>query len=153
MSRANMNGLIEVKRDLTKEISNILMEFHSTVFKILKICRKLEPNNVDLEWLHNKLSLARDIDPLLIINRAKDKMWFYRNQIIENDMDFFLNNKFSEFVKNDENKTFMYTLIGLIKTKISQMSDPEIEHLWKLSKIMLKCVIHYKKAINDYVEE
>ena len=151
-SKANMNGLVAVSRDLTKDVSDVIDEFHSTVFKIIKICKKIEPNNIDIEWLQNKLSLARDIDPLLIINKAKDKLWFYREEIITQNLDFFIANNFSQFVKNDSNKTFLYTLINLIKKRFFERSEDEKKMIWALMKSMLVCVIKYKKLINDFVE-
>lgn len=147
---SNMNGLVTVKRDLTKDISDILVEFHSTVFKMVKIAKKLEPNNIDVEWLQNKLALARDVDPLLIINRCKDKIWAYRNEILEENTDFFMNNHFSQFIKNDENKTFMYTLLGLFKKRFLEFTKEEQKYIWSSAKSMLALVIKYKKAIGDY---
>jgi hypothetical protein len=146
----NMNGLIEVKRDLTKEESDIIDEFHRCVFKLIRICKKIEPNNMDIEWLQNKLSLARDIDPLLIIHRARDKVWIYRNEILNRDMDFFMNNKFNQFIKNDENKTFMYTLVNLIKKRFLERSEEEKKMIWDLSNDLLAAVVKYKKITGDY---
>jgi hypothetical protein len=139
--------------DTTKEVSDVVDEFHSVVFKILKICKKIEPNNIDIEWLQNKLSLARDVDPLMIINRSKDKIWYYRQQILNEDGDFFLNNTFAPFIKNDKNKTFMYTLLNLIKKRFAERSNEEKKMLWGLGKSMLASVIKYKKLIKDYSEE
>jgi hypothetical protein len=153
MSKVSMNGMKAVKRDLSKDVSDVVNEFHSIIFKLLKICKKVEPNNIDIEWLQNKLSLARDVDPLLIIDRCKDKLWTYRNEIIEKDIDFFLHNNFSQFVKNDENKTFLYTLLNLLKKGFLERSNEEKEFIWLLSKNLLSCVIRYKKLINDFAEE
>lgn len=141
----NMNGLVKVERDLTKELSDLLDEFHATLFKILKLCRTYEPNNIDLEWCLNKLSLARDVDPLIIINKAADKLWYYRNHIIDENLDFFMNTDFDGFIKNDENKTFMYTLVHLVKRHINKMSGAELSFIWKLCKKLLECCIKYKQ--------
>lgn len=149
---SNVGGLVAVKRDLTDEISAVIDDFHTIIFKLVKICKKIEPNNIDIEWLQNTLSLARGVDPLLIINRAKDKIWFYRNEIIAEDTDFFMKNNFSNFVKNDENKTFMYTLLNLIKRRFLERTEEEKKYIWSLTKLLLGHVIKYKKLIGDYAE-
>lgn len=134
----------------TDEINNIITEFHSTIFKVLKICRKIEPNNIDLEWLQSKLSMARDIDPLMIINKCSNKIWAHREHILEQNEDFFLKNKYTEFIKNDENKSFMHSLIDLIKNKYLEISAAEKKMLWDLIKSMLGSIAKYKKAIGDF---
>ena len=136
--------------DSVKDVDLIVTDFHSVIFKILRICRKIDPNNIDLEWINSKVSLARDVDPLLIISRCKDKLWAYHDEILREDENFFLNNKFSGFIKNDENKTFMYSFINLLKNKINDLSEAEKKLLWSLIKDMLACVIKYKKATNDF---
>ncbi len=145
-----MSDFIKVERNLSEDENQILDEFHSTVFKILKLCRKIEPNNIDVEWLHSKLTLARDIDPLLIMNRSMDKIWIYRDEILDRNLDFFINNKFDKFVKNDENKTFMYTLINLIKKRVLELSKEEKDVIWGLINKLLVSVIKYKKITGDY---
>jgi hypothetical protein len=83
------------------EINVIITEFHSVIFKVFKICQKIEPNNIELEWLRKQISLARDIDPLLIINKCSNKIWAHREQIINEDESFFLNSQYNNFNKND----------------------------------------------------
>lgn len=139
-----------VKRDLTDEVNGIITNFHGVMFKILKICRKIDPTSIELESLQSRIGLARDIDPLLIINRCKDKVWMHREHIINENEEFFLKNKFTEYIKNDENKSFMHSLINLIKTKYKGLSAPEKKELWRLVKEMLRHIVEYKKATDDF---
>lgn len=131
--------------DKEHKINLIISDFHSTVFKILKICKKIEPNNLELEWLQKKLSLARDIDHLLIITRCKDKIWLYREHILSENEDFFEKNQYSQFIKDDENKPFMNSLISLIKSKFKELSTPEKKTIWRLIQDLLASVGKYKK--------
>lgn len=147
----SLPGIVAVKRDLTDKISAILNEFHKDIFKLVKIAKRLEPNMVELDSLNNKLSIARDLDPLLIINRAKDKFWHYHQQILDKDENFFLTNKFDSYIKNDENRPFMYTTMNLIKTHYKNMSDSEKNHIWNIIQNILKYIINYKKAISDFI--
>jgi hypothetical protein len=134
----------------TNDINIIVSNFHGKIFKILKICKKIRPNNIELEQLHSRLSLARDVDPLLIINRCKDKMWLYRDYILERNEKFFLDNGFTQYIKDDDNKSFMHSLIDLIKSGYKSTSTEEKDILWSLAQDMLRHVIEYKKAIGDF---
>lgn len=137
------------KKNNDKEIDIVLSEFHSTIFKILKICRKIEPNNMDLEWLQSKLSIARDIDPLIIITTCSEYIWEYREHIITENEDFFLKSKYTEFIKEDtKDKSFMYSIINLIKNKYSEISKSEKKSLWDLIKSVLSFTVKYKKLTN-----
>ena len=140
-----------VKKNLDDDINDIIKEFHNTIFKVLKICKKIEPNNVELEWLHNKLSLARDIDPLMIINKCSEKIWAHREHIITENEDFFLNNKYTEYIKEDENKSFMYSLVDLLKDKYKVVSTSEKKVLWSLIKSMLASIVKYKKTQGNFI--
>lgn len=145
MNRGNVN-----QSQITDDVNTIITNFNSNITKVMRICKKIEPNSVELDSLQNILKLAKDIDPLLIINRCKDKFWMHREFIINEDAEFFLNNKFDSFIKDDENKSFIYALINLIKTRYGSMSKDEKKYIWSLIKDLLKCIIEYKKAINDF---
>jgi len=138
--------------DECKELDTILREFHSHAFRLIKLLKKEYPDNIEVDWLRQRASLARSIDPFLIINRCKDKFWYYRKEILSKNADFFMNNKFSKFIKNDENKTFMYTLVNIIKNKAKELSTEEMDYLWGITQDMLISVIKYKKLIKDYDE-
>ena len=56
-----------------------------------------------------------------------------------------------EYIKDDENKSFMHSLIDLVKTGYLRLSNAERTALWGLSKDMLKHVIEYKKATGDFI--
>lgn len=148
-----MNHDIVNQTQITEEVHIIIKDFNSIVTRVMRICKKIEPNSVELDSLQNMLKIAREIDPLMIINRCKDKVWMHRQYIIEEDEDFFLNNQFSDFIKDDENKSFIYSLMNLIKTRYATMSSNEKKVIWALIKELLKCVIAYKKSINDFKKQ
>jgi hypothetical protein len=136
----------------TEKVNNIVTNFHSIISKVMKICKKIEPNSIELETVQRLIGLARDIDPLMIINRCKDKFWMHRQQILNEDEEFFLNNQFSDFIKEDENKSFIYNLMNLIKLRYREMSKAEKKQIWTHIKDLLKCIIEYKTAINDFAQ-
>lgn len=136
--------------DLSSDLNSITIEFNSAVFKILKLCKQFEPDNIDIEWLHKRLSFARDHDTLLIIERSKDKIWFYRNEILARNLDFFMENNFNGFIKNDDNKPFMYTLLNTIKKRIPDLSECEKSRIWDLVNQLLIYVTMYKMRCGEH---
>lgn len=136
--------------DIDKECDLILDQFHSAVFNLIKMSKKIEPNNPDIEWLHKQASLARSTDHTAIISRSKDKIWAYREKILNHDEKFFLENNFKQFIKDDSNKNFMYSLVNLFKSRFSSLSTEEKDKIWAQAEILLKCVIQYKKLNHEY---
>jgi hypothetical protein len=135
----------------TEKLNASVRDFHSIISKILKICKKIEPGNLELESLHSRIALARDISPLFIIDRCKDKVWAHREHIISEDEAFFTAaNRFDQYVKQDENKPFMDALIDLIQSKFRALSVSEKKAIWKLTKDMLASIIEYKKATFEF---
>ena len=139
------------RRNVNK-INKILEKFHFSTFEILKICKKIEPNNVDLNWLAQQISFARDADPTLIMGKSKDKLWNYRKQIVAKDIDFFMNNNFKKYIKDDGNKKFMYTLLLAVKRGYKKLSEEEKEYIWVQVQNLLECCIKYKMEIGDAFE-
>jgi hypothetical protein len=135
--------------DLEKKISDTIDRFHKNIFDILKLCKRLKPNSLELDSLNKKLYIARNIDPLIIIERSWEKIWTYRQKIVERDADFFLKNDFKQFIKNDENKTFMYDLINLIKKGYMERSQQEKDLLWNIANQLLINVLEYIKLTKE----
>ena len=131
------------------DTEKILDNFHSNIFEIMRICKKIDPNNVDVIWLTQQISLARNVDPTLIINKAKDKLWNYRTEILKENTDFFLKNNFRKYIKNDDNEKFMFTLLCSIKKGYKKLTPREKKYIWGLVKNMLECCLKYKMIIND----
>lgn len=129
------------------ELDKIATEFNSTVFKLVKICKRLEPGNADLAWLQNNLSLARDLDPLMIINSCKDIIWEYREHIMNEDEKFFLSMDARKKVANtnDEETKIALSLISSIKEKYPALSQGEKKQIWSHVKNLLEKVVLFMK--------
>ena len=132
------------------ELNIILKDFHNALFKIICISEKIDPKNYHITWVKGQIDLFRKIDKENIIKRVKDKFWYYRKEIMEENLAFFHANQFSKFIKNDENKTFMYSFVNMLKKKIQLLSKEEMDYIWQLIKQILISCIEYKKLINDY---
>lgn len=145
------NNSKEKGKDISWQIVKILDGFHAIVFKILRNLQTLHVNNPDIDWLRQILGTARDVDPLFIIERCKDKIWSYKDQIIARDDNFFINETFGKFIKEDKNKEFINTLMHVIKLSYLQISEPEQKEIWNNVTALLKYIIEYRKLSGDYV--
>lgn len=134
----------------TDNINRIVKDFHNTISQVLKICRSIEPNNVDLKDIQIKFIRFKDVDPLLIINSCKDRIWQFKDGIINEDEKFFMNSNFTHLYNTDENSEFISGIIDTIKSKFSERSDAEKRKIWDLMKSVLRCVIEYKREIKDF---
>lgn len=137
--------------ETTTKINNVITEFHRTVFNILKICKKIEPTNVLLDSLQKRLSFARDYSPFIIIDKCKDKVWLHKEYIINEDENFFLQNNFAQYIKEDENKSFIYGMVKLVKSRYKERSEAEKKELWRHIKLLLKSISEYKILTGDFV--
>lgn len=135
-----------------KEISEAVQGFHSGISKIFKIIDAKTPGNLEIDRLKRLVRIARDEDPLNIINKCKDKLWDSRERILERDQKFFMNNTFGQYIKKDENQMFIESMINLIQTNVDNLSAKEKDYIWKIIQGLLDQVTVYKILIGDYEE-
>jgi len=135
------------------EMQRILKDFYAAVFTIINMAEQIDPKNYHIMWLKQQMAIVRKVDNEFVIKRLKDKMWTYRKEIKERNVDFFKNNQFSKFVKNDDNRAFMYSFINMIKKKLDILSPEELDAIWNETTKLLICCIEYKRLTNDYDTE
>ncbi len=133
------------------DIHEIVKGFNHSVFKLIKIAKRYEPSNPNVIWLQDRLTALRQVDELFIINKCKDKLWAYKDQIIGKDVNFFVDHGYEKFIKEDGNKAFMYTLMQTVKDRIVQMDEDELAEVWVVMHAMLFNVINYMKITGYYV--
>lgn len=148
ISQNYLNDIKEI--ELITEKNVLLKKFYRVLSHIFKIAEKIDGKNIHLIWIKNQVSLARRFDEEEIIFRMKDKFWEYREPICNREDDFFKNNQFSKFIKEDENKKMMYSMINMFKSKYNTLTEDERNHIWDLTQIILACCIKYKELIGDY---
>lgn len=132
------------------ELNEIIKEFHRAIFKVIEIAEKVDPKNYYVSWVKQQVHLFRKIDKENIIKRVKDKIWHYREEVMNHDLNFFYANQYSQYIKEDENKQFMYSFINMLKKKIKDLSEEEKEIIWGLLEKVLETCIRYKKLVGDY---
>jgi hypothetical protein len=143
-----LNDIKEIENISEKHI--LLKKFYRTLSLLFKIGEKIDEKNIHLLWIKNQVALGRRLDEDEIIFRMKDKLWEYREQIINRNEDFFKNNQFSKFIKNDDRKKLMYSMINMFKNKISGLSKEGRDEIWNLIQLLLACCIKYKELIGDF---
>ncbi len=132
------------------QLNNILNRFHTAIFKIINIAMEIDPKNTYIAWVRDKIILVSKVDKEAIIKRVHEKFWFYKEEIINRNTDFFHKAEFSKFIKDDENKSFMYSFVNMIRKKINELNDEQKDVIWDYLQTILGTVIEYKKLILDY---
>lgn len=141
---------MEKKEDKSQQISLIIQDFHSQIAKMLKVVDSKRPGNIEVDRLKRLIRIARDEEPLLIINKCKDKIWDSREQILAEDEEYFINKKYDEYIKKDGNQRFIEGLVELFKQGRHLLSDKEKAYVWKVNKQLLADVVKYKMLIGDH---
>ena len=136
--------------DTQRKISAIVQSFSSDISQLLKIVDAKLPGNLEVDRLKRIIRIARDEEPLMIINKCKDKIWDSREQILAEDEDFFISKRYDEYIKKDENQMFFEGLINLFKSSRSLLSEKESRFMWSTVKHLLATVTEYKMLIEDY---
>jgi hypothetical protein len=136
--------------DTQQKISAIVQSFSSDISQLLKIVDAKLAGNLEVDRLKRVIRIARDEEPLMIINKCKDKIWDSREQILAEDEDFFISKRYDEYIKKDENQMFIEGLINLFKRSRSLLSEKESKFMWATVKHLLATVTEYKMLIEDY---
>ena len=67
------------------------------------------------------------------------------------DHNFFMSKSVSDkYIKNDERKEWMEGMVLFIRSRYKDLSDDELDRIWKCINNMLQCVIKYKILKNEF---
>ena len=136
--------------DKQRKISIIIQGFHTDLSQLLKVVDIKLAGNLEVDRLKRLIRIARDEEPLMIINKCKDKIWDSRKQILDENEEFFISKKYEEYIKKDGNQMFIEGLINLFKNSRHMLSEKERKFMWVVIKRMLSAVTEYKIIIGDY---
>ena len=146
---SSMNAAEFAKYD--DELNDILKSFHTAVFDLIYIAENVDPKNYYITWVKQQIDIFRKIDKENIIKRMKNKLWENHKQIMNHDLDFFKQDKhITKYIKNDENREFMFSVINMLKKKIETLSPEELEAVWNVLEQILAACIDYKRLVHDY---
>jgi len=138
------------------DIKKLLMNFHSNIFNLIRILKKMDPDNINIDFIKNKVSIARRVDEHLIISIIKDKILDYSDDIICRKTDLLFSKKSEELINAEtamtaEYKKIAFEMLDLIKKNMSKMDEDELEDAWTLLSEILKSVIIYKQITGDHL--
>jgi hypothetical protein len=137
----------------TSELSNVAKNFNSNVSTLLKMINVKFGSNMDVIRLLSLVNVTRTYDPLLIIDRCKDKIWAARDKIKEMDEKHFIKKNYSGYIKKDENQQFMRNLVSIITSVIPELKKEEKVAIWNIIQKMLVNVAEYKLILGEYSDK
>lgn len=137
-------------QDNATQISQIAHNFSTHISQLLKLIDAKLAGNLEVDRLKRLIRIARDEEPLMIINKCKNKIWDSREKILAEDEAFFISKDYNEYIKKDGNQVFIESLINLFKNGRNLLSKKENSHMWAVVKQLLATVTEYKIAIGDY---
>lgn len=119
------------------------------ILKVIRIATQIDRHNVNLQWLKSEISMATQMDPMLLTNKIKSKMLDFKEQILNRDEDFFkTSNAFMDekYIKNDERKEFMINFVKMIQSNIEKVSEDQKKNIWDALTVIVNCVIEFRHA-------
>ena len=142
--------LAAVDQDELFKIFNIYVQNINAVIAIAKEQAKQDDDEEDILALLQVSRILGVAPPDEIFIRSHQKIWVNREQILNKNIDFFLNRNYSHLIKQDRHQTFLTTLINIIKHKFAKL-DKDVQNLyWNKIFCLLQCIIKYKKLVAEY---
>ena len=138
-----------------KEINDIIAFFNRQVSNVLKAIDSQPDvkNNPDFDRIKRIAKIARDEDPPCMLERCTEKLWDNREAIMNRNVDFLIKKDVaSKYIKNDENKEWLESIMDFIRTKHKELKKEDLEYLWKCIDNMLQSVIKYQIARGEVRE-
>lgn len=135
-----------------KEKSYDLAKEFNLLSKVL-VYRVLEPKCGDsfkyLGRIKTIIQLASEHAHYEMISRSKNKMILYCDQISSRNKEKFNSIDFNKFVKNDEKKDFLMSLIEVVKSCINSntLTSKEEAFIWDTVSSMLEKCISFEEII------
>jgi hypothetical protein len=125
--------------------SDILSGFNSHLNELLESLIEVIPDNTELKTAYTSISTLRKANPRLVIPIWKtyvlDK---YETNIIEGNLEYFLNKDYTEDIKDTGNAVIVLEKINVVKNTIKTLDkdnlDKTILYLQNLTKL---CKAYY----------
>ena len=114
---------MSIKQIFLQQIDNFINEL-CTIF----------PSNMEIKLLSEKYNLIKSSNSKLVVTYFIEFIYPYKNQIMEQDDNFFLGGGGQEEIKNNSGLKFRD---NIKKLWISKMSDENKEIVWKYFKIFI----------------
>ena len=115
---------------------SVLSAFNKIVQDFLEDCMRIFPKDNDFKIYKKAIDLLVKYNPKKINTVFKEYIDIYRTQINNQDEQFFLENKFEEVEKynNDE----IFNVINKLKLYWKNLDNNNKEKIWKYLDVMIK---------------
>lgn len=151
------DDLINMQKKLmtidSKILENIYNTFKQAINGILNLAyeqaksRKDTDDIVTIEQLKRVIGFAPADEVFL---RCKEKIWGHRNQILEKNARYFIEKDYSALIKRDHNQIFMESLVTVVRTNFTELSEKQQDFYWKKAAQLLSIVAKFKKIAGEY---
>jgi uncharacterized protein YeeX (DUF496 family) len=135
-----------------KDIVDILQTFNRNVSNLLKMVSNFSPNNPDIDCIRRIVKILRDTNPEGAMEKCMAKLWDNQQQIRERNADFFMNCPMDKYIKKDANKQWLDGIVRMVRSGYTELSEDELNAIWKCINSMLVCVIKYKLLVQDHTK-
>jgi hypothetical protein len=106
----------------------------------------LFPNDTEIETLANNIKRLRGVNPVISINAFKSYVTSkYREQILNNDLMFFINKDYESDLVNSNMTTRIMTKINELRGPIGDLPQEEQSKVMKYLNNLVKLTELYKK--------
>lgn len=105
-----------------------------------------EDEIVELERLARLVALLPSDEIFL---RSKDKIWHTRKQILDKNVEWFMNRDYSKNIKKDQKQTMIETIIKVVRRKFVALSEDEKNQYWMKAIELLRLVAEFKKLTGE----
>ena len=104
------------------------------------------PNDTEIETLANNIKRLRGVNPVISINAFKSYVTSkYREQILNNDLMFFINKDYESDLVNSNMTTRIMTKINELRGPIGDLPRDEQSKVMKYLNNLVKLTELYKK--------
>lgn len=119
---------------------SILRAFNEHFLEFMQDVIRVFPNDNNLHACKLALEKMRKANPKIILTAFTQEFSNkYREQINTNNIDFFINNNYSDDVKNAANPSLILEKINMLREPVSNMNEADknktIQYMQNLSKL------------------
>jgi len=122
---------------------SILRAFNEHFSEFMQDVIRVFPNDNNLQACKLAIEKMRKANPKLIMTAfTQEFVYKYRDQISSNNLDFFINNDYSDDLENASNSSLILEKINMLRDPIRNMNDTDkdkttqyMQNLMKLSDL------------------
>ena len=118
-------------------MSTYLTAFNNLVIKFNDELIETFPEENEFKISKNGILLLKKANPRKIVNIFKIYTKLYREKIINQDDNFFLQNDYNDVLYNDSQKEDVFFLIDKLKNYWQILSDSNKKNIWKYLNTLL----------------